>query len=313
MTEPLAYLDGAFVPLSAAKLSVFDMGVVHGAAVTEMIRTFRHQPFRLNAHLDRLFRSLKAVRFPGTVSRSELERRVSEVVEHNAALIPVTHDLGVIVFVTAGLNLTYLGAAGADLARVPTVGIHTFPLPFELWAEKLELGQHLITPNVRQIPPDTVDPKIKSRSRLHWYLADREARLVDPNASALLLDRQGNITETSSGNFLVVVGKTIRTPTRRSVLAGVSRRVVAELAAQIGCKYAETDLQVYDAVNADEAFTSSTPSCLLPVSRLNGHAIGDGRPGPVFQALMAAWNELVGVDIIAQTRNGARDRTTATV
>lgn len=181
-------------------------------------------------------------------------------------------------------------------------------MPFELWAEKLNHGQHLVTPSVRHIPPESIDPKIKSRSRLHWYLADQQARLADPHAAALILDRDANIAETSSGNFLIARKGTIYTPGHHSALGGVSQQVVMELAAGLGIDCVAGDLKVYDVLNADEAFTSSTPYCLLPVTRLNGRTIGNATPGPLFRKLMTAWNELVGLDVAEQIHTVASQR-----
>lgn len=307
--EPIAYLNGEIVPISAAKLSVFDLGIVLGASVTEMIRTIKQVPFHLDDHLERLERSLQAVGFSANLSRGELTAIVNQVVDHNKQFIPATHDLGITVFVTAGLNLTYVGAAGLEASRQPSVCVHTFPLPFELWAKKLEQGQHLVTPSIRHMPPDTLDPKIKSRSRLHWFMADRQARLVDPTAGAIVLDHAGNIAETSSGNFFIVRDGVICTPSERTTLGGVSQQVVRELAAQLGIEFTTTDLQVYDVLNAEESFTSSTPYCLLPVVKLNGQPIGNGKPGPIFAKLMNAWSELVNLDIANQIQTGAKDRT----
>lgn len=308
MTEPVAYLNGSFVPITEAKLSVFDLGLVQGASVTEMIRTFAHQPFRLEEHLRRLMKSLRVVGFDVLQSEQELLDISRQVTARNAQLIPAGHDLGVVLFVTAGENLTYVGAMGAERARQPSVCVHTFPLPFELWVKKYETGQHLVIPSIRHMQPETLDPKIKSRSRLHWHLADRQARLMDPHAGSLLLDRDDNITETSSGNFCVVQQREILTPSPRNALQGVSLAVVQELAERLGLAFRTADLQTYDALTADEAFTTSTPYCLLPVTRLNGTPIGSGQPGPVFQQLLNAWNDLCGLDIMAQMRQGAAER-----
>lgn len=308
MTEPVAWLSGHIVPVSEAKVHVFDQGLVLGASITEMIRTFGHAPFHLDDHLDRLYRSLYAVGFPPVLGVGELEKVVIEIVDRNQRLIPASHDLGIVIFITAGTNLTYVGAAGIEQSRTPTVCVHTFPLPFELWADKCDDGQHLVTPSIRHIPPESLDPKIKSRSRLNWYLADQQARLVDPAAGALVLDRDGNITETSTANFFLVSDGTILTPSPRIALGGVSQKVVMELAAKLGIPTAATELQLYDALNADEAFTSSTPYCMLPVTRINGRKIGSGGRGPIFDRLVAAWNDLVGLDIIGQIRSGAAER-----
>ena len=139
--EPIAWINGEYKPIAETALHVFDRGVVHGASVTEMLRTFRGKPFRVAEHLERLFASIDAVGFQVSAAREELEDILAKVVEHNAALIPASQDLGIIVFATAGTNLTYVGTRGD---REPsTLCVHTFPLPFELWAEKITAGQHL--------------------------------------------------------------------------------------------------------------------------------------------------------------------------
>ncbi len=309
MSEPLAFLNGQFVPDSQAVVPVSDLGLVQGATVTETIRTFNGEPFRLEAHLERLQHSLQAVGFPTSLTPQKCRSIVLRLIEHNYPLLPQGHDLGIVVFVTAGKNLTYLGAAAAAEARTPTTCVHTFPLPFELWADKLEQGQHLVTPARRHISPETLDPRIKHRSRLHWYLADQEVRAIAPEASALLLDQQGFVTETSTANFFIVRDREILAPSSLSALEGVSQQVVFELAERLNfiCRFAP--LRPYDVANADEAFTSSTPYCLLPVTRFNGKPIGSGRPGEVFKSLLAEWSKLVGLDIAEQIRRVAAERT----
>lgn len=309
MTEPIAYLNGNFVPVSQAALSVFDLGVVAGASVTEMIRTFRHVPFRLKDHLARLDESLRSVEIQPTIDLDEIESICARVVSENARLIPREHDLGLTVFVTAGLNLTYLGRHEMQRARTPSLCVHTFPLPFELWADRYHTGLHLVTTSVRSLPDDVIDTRIKHRSRLHWHLADIEARKRDSAAMALLTDHNGYLTETATGNLCVVEGATILTPASQ-VLKGVSREVVAELATSLGLTLGSTRLLPDDLTRASEAFLTSTPHCMLPVTRFNDQAVGHGVPGPVFQRLMHAWSNLVGLDIIGQMRAGAASRGT---
>lgn len=307
-TEPMAYLNGDYVPVSEAKLSVFDLGVVSGATVTETLRTFSHVPFCVDEHLQRLQRSLKSVGFPPTIDLDEWKTIIESVAATNSQLIPPSHDLGIVLFVTAGQNLTYLGGAAREQSQTPSVCVHTFPLPFELWDAKFKEGQHLVTPSVRHIPATTLESKIKSRSRIHWYLADKQARLVDPNAGCIILDQTGNLCETSTGNFYVVYEGQILTPSPRTVLGGVSQMIVKRLAHELKIPYATADIQTYEALNAEESFTSSTPYCLMPVTRINGQTIGDGQPGPVFRQLVDAWNKLVGIDILKQIEQGAMDR-----
>ena len=316
MREPLVFLNDRMVPASQAHLAIYDAGVVLGATVAEQTRTFRKRLWRLDDHLDRLFRSLRYIRIDIGLSKEQLARISQELIEHNGRLLEEDDELGLIHFVTAGEYFPYAGLSGrtsltgeTPLLSRPTVCIHTYPLPFQLWAKKMLAGAHLITPSVRHVPPQCYDPKAKCRSRMHFYLADREVRLIDPEASALLLDLTGNITETSTANFLIVEHGIVVSPPPVNILPGISRAMVIELAGKLGIPFMERDLRVYDAMNADEAFLTSTPYCLMPVTRINGVPIGDGRPGPLTRRLLAAWSAEVGVDIERQIQQGAARRT----
>lgn len=300
MSEPRVFLNGQMIPASQASLKIYDAGIVLGATVTEMTRTFRHQPFRLEDHVARLFRSLKYVRFDIGMTPDELVAVSRELLANNTKLIGENDELGLIHFVTAGEYPTYAGSAAGGVRTAPTVCVHTFPLPFALWAERIKSGAHVVTPSIRHVPPQCYDPKMKYRSRMHYFLADQEARLVDPNALALLLDLDGNVTETSGANFLIVERGTIVSPTLRNTLPGVSRAVVIELAAKLGIPFVERDIQVFSVMNADEAFLASTPYGLCPVTKINGVTIGDGQPGAVYRRLISAWSELVGLDVAGQ-------------
>jgi branched-subunit amino acid aminotransferase/4-amino-4-deoxychorismate lyase len=301
MPEPLVYLNGRMVPASQAALPIWDAGIVQGATVTEQTRTFRHRPWRLDDHLDRLFDSLRYVCIDPGLSKGEFATISNELVAHNAALVGPDDDLGLIQFATAGEYATYAPAAARP---GPTVCVHTFPLPFALWAKRMREGAHLVTTAVRQLPPQCYDAGMKCRSRMHYYLADREARQVDPEASALLLDLDGHVTETSTANILIVERGAIVSPTTRDVLSGISRQTVIELAAKGGIPFAERDLQLYDLLRADEAFLSSTPYCLMPVTRVNGIPLNRGEVGAVYRRLLAAWSAEVGLDIERQIQEG---------
>lgn len=309
MPEALVYLNGQFVPASQAHIAIFDAGIVLGATVTEMTRTFRHQPYRLEEHAARLFRSLKYVRMDTGLTPADLVRISRELIAHNTQLIHPDDELGLVHFVTAGEFAAYAGSAGRSARMKPTVCAHTFPMPFEFWSKKMAEGAHVVTPSIRHVPPQCYDPKMKYRSRMHYYLADKETQLVDPDGVSLLLDLQGNVTETSGANFLIVDRGTIVSPTTVNILPGVSRGVVIELAQKLGIPYAERDLQVHSVMNADEAFLASTPFCLCPATRINGVAIGDGQIGPVYRRLLAAWSEEVGLSIDHQVFDCARRRT----
>ncbi len=308
MTEPTAYLNGEWIPFSEARLSVADFGVVQAATVTEMIRTFRHRPFRVVEHLSRLRQSLDMTGIAEPAIVNELPPIIEQVVRENSAQIDLSDDLGISLFVTAGINSMY--ARGATIPdESPTVCVHSFPLAFGRWAEKYEGGATLVTPAVRAIPRTTIDPHIKHRSRLHWFLADREARQTAPGATALLLDGDGHLTETSSGNILLFDGEVIRTPRAECVLDGISQNLVLELAATFGVAHRAENLDVADLLEAQEAFLSSTTYCLQPVTNVNGEPIGSGAPGPFYRRLIDAWSHMVDVDIIRQAQERTSERT----
>jgi branched-chain amino acid aminotransferase len=308
--EPLVYLNGRMVPASQAHLAIFDMGVVMGATVTEQTRTFRKKLFRLEDHLDRLFHSLHIARIDINLTREELMEISEELVAQNGPLLQEWDDLGLIHFVTAGELATYAGMAGRSARLTPTVCAHTFSLPFQLWAKKMQYGTHLITPSIHQVPPQCYDPQLKCRSRMHYYLAEKEVQSADPEASALLLDLDGNVTETSAANFLMVEKGGIISPALAKILPGISRATVIELAAVLGIPFVEKDIHPGLIAEADEAFLSSTGFCLLPVTKINHVPIGDGKPGPVFGRLLQAWSQRIGVDIADQITYGAERRIT---
>jgi branched-subunit amino acid aminotransferase/4-amino-4-deoxychorismate lyase len=308
VTEPLAYLNGRMVSPAQTQLPVYDAGIVLGATVTEQTRTFRHRPFRLGDHIDRLFRSLRITGMDIGLSREKLIDLSEHLVTHNARLLHAEDELGLIHFVTPGEYPTYAGLAGQPARTSPTVCMHTFPLPFERWAKKMHEGAHLVTPSVRQVPPQCWDPQMKCRSRMHYYLAEQEARRIDPEASALLLNLDGNITETNAANFLMVERGTLVSPPASYTLPGISRATVIELAEGLGIPFQERDLVLADTVNAQEAFLTSTPYCMMPVTWINGEPVGAGVPGPVYRQLLAAWCRAVGVDIEQQIHDGARRR-----
>jgi branched-subunit amino acid aminotransferase/4-amino-4-deoxychorismate lyase len=308
MTEPLVYLNGQLLPASQARLPIYDAGIVMGATVTDQARTFHQRLYRLGEHLDRLFGSLAAAGINIRLSKEELATIAHDLVAYHARQLDAVDELGIVFFVTAGEYRTYAPVPHAASGSGPTVCAHTFPLPFELWADKVERGTHLITPSIRQVPPQCLNPAMKCRSRMHYFLADREARQTDPDASALLLDLAGHVTETSTANFLMVEQGTIVSPTLVNTLTGVSRAIVAQLAARLGIPFQERDITPGQVACADEAFLASTPYCLMPVTRVNGADIGNGQPGITFRRLVDAWSQDVGLDIVRQMADGAQRR-----
>jgi branched-chain amino acid aminotransferase len=289
---PLAYLNDRLLPQRDAALPLHDAGFVWGATVTDLARTFRHRLFRLADHLSRFRRSCELARVPLAASGDELARVAEELVAHNAALLGPDDDLALVMFATPGPVGYYLGEPGDG---PPTLGMHTFPLPLARYRRLFAEGARLVTPAVRAVPVTSVDPLVKQRSRLHWWLAEQEARQRDPGASALLLDSEGRLTETAAANFLLVRGGTVLSPPSGSVLGGVSLQVVRELCGGLGIPFAERRLVPDDLRGADEALLTSTSFCVAGVRRIDELELP--WPGPVWRRLLAAWGELVGLDI----------------
>ncbi len=320
--EPVAYLNGQFIPASQATISIVDAGFVMGATVTEQLRTFAGRLFRPERHFERLRHSLEICRIDPGFGGGEFARIAEELVSRNHPLLSPGDDLGLAIFATPG---QYAPLAASDrilgdtsrsvgfrphenadsrglkaTPRAPTVGLHTFPLAFSLWASAYRGGVSLVTTSVRQVPPQCWPPELKCRSRMHYYLADREAAAKEPGARALLLDSDGHVEETSTANILIYRRDSgLLAPPRATVLPGVSLEVVIELAGKLGIPYVEREMTPDEVATADEAMLSSTPNCLLPVARLNGRQIGGGE-WPIYRKLLAAWSEMVGIDIAAQ-------------
>ena len=300
MTEPVAYLNGAYVPFSEAAVSVVDQGFTMGVHAMELTRTFGHKLFRLEAHLDRLYRTLKSLRLDPRMTPDALAEASHDLVARNARLAHPTDELGLIHFVTPGTTPSY-SAIPADRI-LPTVGMHTFIVPLGKLVERYENGLRLVTVPLRHQPPECMDPKLKVRSRLYWYLADIHAHMVDPAAVPLVLDIHGNIAECHGANFLMVADGVIHSPTTRNMLEGVTWRTTFELAGQLGIEVVLRDITLHDAYNADEAMIASSTMCHVPVTMIDDIPVGDGRPGPIWRKLMDAWTRLAGYDIVDRCR-----------
>ena len=303
--ESLVYIRGEICPASQAHIAIYDAAVVLGATVTDLARTFQGQLYRLEDHVRRFYRSCRYARIEPRIDPDETMAICRELVAHNRPLAGQDAELAVVLFISPGEFAVYAGAAGMAGEQEPTLCIHTFPLPFSLWSSYFSEGAHVVTPSIRQVPPVCVDPKIKCRSRMHWWLADQETHLVDPKAVSLCLDLDGNITETGGSNFLMAREGVVFSPSPRSILRGISLETVAELCGELEIPFVERDFQVYDVINADEAWLATTPYCLAPVTKINGMPIGAGESGPLFARLIEAWSERVGVNIVDQIRVGS--------
>jgi branched-chain amino acid aminotransferase len=298
MNEPTVYLNGQWLPESQAALSFTDAGFVLGATIAEQLRTFHGKIFRLDDHLARLEHSLQLLGIDPTIDREKLTDVAQEIVARNHRLLASGDDLGLSVFVTPGPYPAY--SSSPQPAR-PTVCLHTYLLPFRYWAEKYRTGQLLATTDVQQVPAECWPADIKCRSRMHYYLADRQAAQRHPGSRALLLDRDGIVTEASTANLLIYRhDEGLISPSSRKILHGISLMELFEIAVSLKIPCSERDFTPQEVADADEALLSSTPFCVLPCTRLNSRPIGSGEPGEIFRRVLAAWSELVGVDVAHQ-------------
>ena len=299
-SKHLVYINGEVFPPDQAKISVFDTAVTLGDTVTESTRTFGHRPFKLERHIERLYKSLKVSRINAGMSPEEMTAVTLNVLETNLPHVPPQEDVWIVHNISRGM-----GAAAADptLQRSPaTIIINTAPMILRDWAGFYTQGCHAVTPFSRAIPTQSLDARIKNRSRLAYTLAEAEVKLVDPQAQSVILDTDGNVTENKGGNFFIWADGVLKTPHARGALAGISRETALELAAVIGVPTQITDFQPYDIYTADEAFFTSTPYCIMPATKFNGLPVGDGAVGPIAKRLLQAWSDLVGIDIVAQAQ-----------
>jgi branched-subunit amino acid aminotransferase/4-amino-4-deoxychorismate lyase len=288
-----AYFSGRWISSSELAVPVDDLGFLVGATVTERLRTFRGKVFRLDEHLERLRHSLEIVGLDADAVTTEISQAISEFVARNRDRIATGDDWSVIAFATPG----------SDAAGPPTVCVHGYPLPFHRWATQYESGLPVIVSGVRQVPPNCWPPELKCRSRMHFYLADREAAIKQPGARAVLLDQDGFVAEATTANVIVYrTGEGFVTPPHEHILFGVSLGVVQELAARLNVPFVTRPLSVEDFCSAEEAMLTSTSLCVLPIVECDGRAIGSGKPGARYRELLAAWSKLVGIDVAEQAR-----------
>ena len=301
MAEYISYLNGEWLPTDDCKIDVFDRGLLMGDAVFDVARTYNGRPFKMDRHFARMARSLKHTRMDIGMTPEEFGKIVLEAVERNQGNVHEGGDLIIWWFATRGKG-PWAWSAGPG-----AVGCRIAPVDFARFSPFFSTGVHGVITKVRSHAPGTVEPKVKHYTRMNFAMAELEANDVVPGGWPVLTDQEGNLTEGTINNVFLVTGGTIRTATDRSILQGISRSVVFDLADQLGIPIVEEDLQPYDLYTAEEAFVSFTGPGVLPMTRADHREIGDGEVGPVVNQLIAAWSELVGIDIVDQaSRFGSR-------
>lgn len=308
MPEKIIYLNGSFVPESEAKVSVLDSGFNAGDGVYDVTRTFAHKPFRLRDHTARLFRSLRYTRIDCGLAPAEVEKITFEVLERNKPMLEKDEEVALWQVVSRGMR----SSRGNRTQGKATVAIYCISIAFEEFARDYIDGVKLVIPSTRRIPPQCLEPKAKINNKMNHNMAIFEAKQVDPRAIPLMLDLDGNISESNAHNFFLVVNGKLCTPSNKNVLDGITKDTLFELAAKLEIEVLDGDFTPYDTYNAEEAFLASTSPTILPVQSINGVRPTEEVPGPVTKRLIHAWSDMVGLDIVAQALNhleaGERDR-----
>ncbi len=296
--EGKIFLNGEPVAAEQARISIFDLGFLYGVTFIEAIRTFRHKPFKLEEHLTRLIRSFRAAGLKLPLGREELRAAVMRPVNAYLSEIEEDNDCWACINVTPGETFPHPMVRHEDMK--PTVAVYAVALPYGEYVEFYWKGIRAVISTVRNIPPQSLSPRMKVRSRMHYFMANAETRKADPKATTLLLDLEGNLTESSGANIFLVNDGVLYTPTTRNILVGISRQTVLELASELGIPAVETDIQLLDIRNAEEAFFTTTSYCILPIRQIDREPPLEPIPGPITARLLSAWSDMVGVDIVAQ-------------
>ncbi len=291
MTTLLSYANGNWIPANELSIAVDDVGFLLGATITERLRTFRGQVFRLDEHLARMRRSLEIIGLDAAAITQDLAAAIPEFVARNAGQIAADDDWSINAFVTPG-------PSGSGR---PTICINGWPLPFHQWADAYSEGLAAAISDVRQVPDNCWPSELKCRSRMHYYLADQQAARSRPGARAILLDQEGYVAESTTANVLLYrEHEGLSSPPDDHILVGISLGVVHELAGRLGIPFMRRRITPDELAAADEIMLASTSVCLLPVVECDGQKISGGQPGPICGQLLKAWSELVGVDVVAQ-------------
>ncbi len=294
----IVYWNGRFVPESEVWISPQDRGFILGDAAFEATRTYRHAPFHLDWHVDRLFATLEYLRLDPGLSRRQLEELTLGVLDRNRHLLRPHDDVILTHRITRGLTP---GPFAAPPEGPPTVLIGCRPIAFERFARYYAEGLIIEVPTLRIPAEGGVDPRAKTHSRLAMTLAHVEIGHLRPEALPLLVDARGYVTESDGANIMYVMGGRLVTPPDAVALEGVTRRVLLQLAPKTGIPVDRRPVHLSQLVEAEEAIVTATSYAVLPVRRLNGQVLLP-IPGPVTAALTAAFSRYAGVDIIAQSR-----------
>lgn len=282
-TSAVCWLNGHLVPLNEARISVFDHGLLYGDGVFEGIRFYRRQPFKLAAHLDRLLDSARAIALDLPWSRDALSEAVMETVAAYGG-----EDGYLRLVATRGE-----GALGIDPRSCNCPSLFIIADRLNMVAREVrERGARLIIAATRRLPPDGLDPRIKSLNYLNHVMARIEANQAGAD-EAILLNAAGRVAEGTADNIFVVrKGRLLTPPPIEGALAGITRETVMTLALEADMIVVETPLAPYDLYTADECFLTGTGAELIPVAEIDARRMCVC-PGPVYLELARRFHVLV--------------------
>ena len=277
------YLDGKYCDEKAAKVSVFDHGLLYGDGVFEGIRAYNGRVFKLAEHIDRLFHSAKAILLNLPLSKEEFIEATVETCRRNKI-----RDGYIRLVVTRGVGT--LGLNPFKCAK-PTVFIIADKIqlyPPEFYQRGLDLITVATTRNLHS----ALNPAIKSLNYLNNILAKIEA-INGGCEEAVMLNAEGFVAECTGDNLFIVRGSQLLTPPLAAgALYGITRATVMELAREAGLEVAEANLTRYDLFIADECFLTGTGAEVIAAVKIDGRVIGSGRPGPVTKKLITQYHAL---------------------
>ena len=318
MSTALAYLNGRFIPFAEAGLSLSDAGFVSGATVVDNARTFNHKLFRWPDHLARFRRDCRDCYIPLEASDDQITAVAEKLVAHNAKLLPPGGELQLVTFATPGPLGFYVSE---DSNGPPTLGMATYSLPFARYRRFFTDGVTLAAAGVQTTDTgDLLPPRIKHRSRLAWHIAERCLRdpahpAYHPGPAVPVIFSPSGRGDTAIGGILLVMdGKVIR-QAPGTVQDSISIIVVGELCAEANismismnldlrclCTPSEDEFRNSYAHRVTEVMLAGTGFCLAGVRAFTSGPVTRTYPwpGPVFQRLLAIWNERVGVKIETQ-------------
>jgi len=268
-----------------ARVSVFDSVVQGGDAVWEGIRVYDGKIFALDAHLDRLLASAKAMAFSEIPSRAAVKQAIFATLEANGMRdgthIRLTLTRG--EKVTSGMDPRW-NRSGPTLIVLAEWKPPVYPKALRL-----------VTASIRRNSPQALDSKIHHNNLINNILAKIEANVADAD-DALMLDFEGYVSETNATNVFLVKKDHLLTPHADYCLPGITRAVVIQLARDHEIPTFERRLSLTDVYTADEMFTTGTMGELVPVYEVDGRSIGDGEAGPVTRRIQQLYAEKVGRD-----------------